>query len=417
MDKALLNWAGNLAYAARALHFPASVDQLQELVRTSPRIRALGTRHSFSSIADTDAELVSLARLNRVIGIDSEAMTVTVEGGISYGQLCPWLDEQGFALPNLASLPHIGVAGAVATATHGSGVGNRNLAAPVRSLDVVTANGEIVTFNRGDDGFEGAVVALSALGIVTSLTLDVEPSYEIRQSVFLDLPARSFADNFEAIMSAAYSVSAFTLWRGDKVDQVWLKSRDDTAPPTAFFSARPAIENMHPIAGLDATPCTPQLGLAGPWHERLPHFRMAFTPSAGAELQSEYFVPRAHAVDAYRALRRIETAIAPYLLVSEIRTVAADDFWLSPAYGEDVVGFHCTWKPDWPSVRQVLPQIEAALAPFSARPHWAKLATMDPAIVRSHYRRLPDFRALASRHDPDGKFRNAFVDRYLFDSN
>ena len=415
MDRAIVNWAGNIAYGARALHFPRSTGELQEIVAQATRLRALGSRHSFNRIADTTGDLVSLARLDRVLALDAAARTVTVEGGITYGQLGPALHAAGFALHNLASLPHIGVAGAIATATHGSGERHGNLATAVRALTLVTAGGDLLTLRRGDAEFDGAVVSLGALGIVSAITLDIQPGFDISQTVYTGLPVDAFLANFDAIAAAAYSVSVFTMWQGDTIDQVWLKALAGATPHRGdFFGAAPATRAMHPIATVDPAPATGQMGVPGPWHERLPHFRPAFMPSAGAELQSEYFVPRAHALDAFRALRALQHRIAPHLLVCEIRMVAADEQWLSMAYRQDSVAFHFTWKQDWPAVATVLPEIEAALAPFGVRPHWGKLFTLPETAIRAQYERLGVFRAFAGRLDPAGKFRNAFLDRILF---
>jgi alditol oxidase len=306
--------------------------------------------------------------------------------------------------------------GAVTTATHGSGERNGNLATAVRALEVVTADGENRSFKRGEPDFEGAVVGLGALGIVTSITLDIEPTYQMRQDVFTGLPFSTLVASFDALTASAYSVSFFTSWSGDSVDQLWLKSRVDagyTFDPAAY-GATAADRRYHPIAAIGGEPCTEQGGLAGPWHERLPHFRFEFTPSNGEELQTEYFVPRRHAVDALTALRGIEERIAPHLLISEIRMIAADELWTSPNYREDCIGIHFTWKLDWPAVSAVLPEIEARLAPFEVRPHWGKLFTLAPAEVQKRYPRLGDFRRLLGEVDPGGKFRNDFVDRYIF---
>lgn len=415
MDKAVVNWAGNIAYGARAIHFPRTLGELQEIVATSGKVRALGSRHSFNRIADTTGDLVSLTHLNRILSVDEDGTAVTVEGGITYGQLGPALHAAGFGLHNLASLPHIGVVGAVSTATHGSGERNGNLATAIRALTLVTATGDLVTLRRGEAEFDGAVVSLGALGVVSSITLDLQPSFEISQSVYTGLPVEAFLANFDAITAAAYSVSFFTMWQGDSIDQVWLKALGSDAPRTGdLFGAAPATRAWHPIAAIDPAPVTEQLGVAGPWHERLAHFRMEFTPSAGAELQSEYFVPRASALDAFRALREIQHLIAPHLLVSEIRMIAADELWLSMNYRQDSIAFHFTWKQDWPAVEAVLPRIEAALAPFGVRPHWGKLFTMPKTAIQPSYERLADFRALAGRLDPQGKFRNAFLDDTIF---
>jgi xylitol oxidase len=410
------NWAGNREYGARQFHEPTSHEELQEIVRRSSSVKALGSRHSFNDIADATGDLVSLARMPRIIEIDRAALTVTVDGGIRYGELCQRLDAEGFALHNLASLPHISVAGACATGTHGSGDRNGCLATAIVAMDVVTAHGEIRSI-AGDD-VAGAAVSLGALGVISTLTLRIEPAFRVRQDVFEDLAIDAFADHFDALTASANSSSFFTEWRGPAIDQVWLKRRVEedrhVEPALDLFGAAPASENRHPIRGMPAEACTPQLGLVGPWHERLPHFRMDHTPSNGDELQSEYLVPREHAVDALLALDAMREAIRPLIQVAEIRTIAADDCWLSMANGRASVAFHFTWKPDEAAVRRLLPGIEAALRPFEPRPHWAKVFTMPPAEIRSRYPRLGDFVELARRHDPEHKFSNAFLDRLVF---
>jgi xylitol oxidase len=414
------NWAGNLVYSAARWHTPETLDALRELVARTPRMRVIGSRHSFNTIADTDADMVSLARLDRVLALDHDRHTVTVEGGIRYGQLGVFLANEGFALHNMASLPHISVAGACATATHGSGDGNGNLATAVTALEFVTAGGELISLSREQDGerFDGAVVNLGGLGVVSKLTLAVEPAYQVAQDVYERLPLAELDTNFDAVMGRAYSVSLFTDWQGEHVSQVWLKRRVTAEapfePPPLLFGATHLAAERHPIAAMSTENLTPQRGLPGPWHERLPHFRMDFTPSAGAELQSEYFVPRQHAVTALRAVYRLREQIAPLLLISEVRSVAADTLWMSPCYGEVCIGIHFTWKPQWDTVKQVLPQIEAALEPFQARPHWGKLFTMTPEAVQTRFVKLPAFRELVREFDPHGKFRNAFLDRYVF---
>lgn len=413
------NWAGNYRYRASELFIPAGVEEIQEVVAGSRRVKALGSRHSFNGIADTEGTMLSLERLNRVVGLDRTNGRVTVEGGIRYGELCAYLDERGYALPNLASLPHITVAGACATATHGSGDRIGNLATSVHALEIVTASGENIAISRddGDGLLEGAAVGLGCLGIVTAVTLNIVPAFGMSQTVYENLPLAALEDHFEAIYSAGYSVSLFTDWRQAAFNQVWLKQTAEDgaqqpAEPT-FYGASCATERKHPVPGMPADPCSEQLGIVGKWYERLPHFRMNFTPSAGEELQSEYFVPRANAYDALRAIERLRTQIAPLLYICEVRSIAADELWMSPCYGRDSVGIHFTWKPDQAAVSLVLPLIEEALEPYQARPHWAKLFVMPPARLRSRYAKLQDFERLIARLDPSGKFRNEYTELYL----
>ncbi|MDX3854590.1 FAD-binding protein [Streptomyces sp. AK02-01A] len=413
----MTNWARNITFNAARVHRPSSVERLREIVAGGPSVRALGSGHSFNRIADTDGDLVSVAELPRTVEVDRAAATVTVSGGLRFAEFTGAVHDAGLALHNLGSLPHISVAGACATGTHGSGVGNGALASAVRALDIVTADGEILSLARGDKDFAGAVVALGAAGIVTRMTLDLVPAYDIRQWVYEGLPYGRLRERFDDILSAAYSVSLFTRWRTDLVEQIWLKHRvgdDERATALAGgLGAEPADGPRHPVPGMDPVTCTEQSGVAGPWHERLPHFRPEFTPSNGEELQSEYFVAREDGLAAFDALARVRDRIAPVLQIGEIRTVAADEYWLSPAYGRDSVAFHFTWIADTAAVTPVLGVIEEALAPFGVRPHWGKLFTMAPERVRALYERSADFETLLAKLDPRGTFRNDFITRYF----
>jgi xylitol oxidase len=404
------NWAGNFAYTARTLHQPTSLEQLQEIVRAAPSVRVLGSRHTFNAIADS-AELVSLAELPADISIDRAAGSVACSPALRYGALAQALEAEGLALHNLASLPHVSVGGAISTATHGSGDRNGNLATAVAGLELVTSSGEVVRASRGDRDFEGMVVGLGALGAVTRVTLDVEPTYLVRQTVYEGLSWRSLFDNFDAVTASGYSVSLFTGW-GDAIDQVWVKSRvlDAALPdPDELFGARAARVDLHPLPGADASSCTAQRGEPGAWWQRLPHFRLEHQPSAGDELQTEYMVPRAHALAAIDAVRGLAARIRPLLFTAEIRTVAADRLWLSPEYQRETVCLHFTWRPMQASVEALLPDLESALAPFEARPHWGKLFLLEAPSIARLYSRLPDFLQLADRLDP----RRAFTNRWF----
>lgn len=420
MAKELRNWAGNYSYSAANLHFPKTVPDVQALVRSCRKVKALGSRHSFNDIADSPEDLISLEYFDRLVEIDYERRVVTVDAGIRYGELCRQLHREGHALHNLASLPHISVAGACATATHGSGDRNGNLATVVAALELVTASGEVVVLSREDDGdrFQGAIAALGGLGVVTKLTLDIVPAFEVRQVVYENLPVAQLKDHFDDISSSAYSVSLFTDWRSERFKQVWVKHRVTDGAPIAvepeWFGATPATSKKHPIPGMSAENATEQLGIPGPWHERLPHFRMEFTPSSGEELQTEYLVPRPHAVAAIHTIDRLREQVAPLLQVSEVRTIAADNLWMSPCFGQACIGIHFTWIQDWPAVSKLLPLIEEQLAPFDARPHWGKLFTTTPERLEALYAKLPDFRQLLRDYDPHGKFRNTFLDTYIF---
>ena len=403
------NWGGGYRYAAARLHRPATVEELQDLVAGARRIRVLGSRHSFTAIADAE-ELVSLDALPADVVVDRAAGTVACAGAVRYGELARALDAHGLALGNLGSLPHISVAGAVATATHGSGDAHGNLATAVAGLELVTSSGELVRAARGDRDFDGMVVALGALGAGTRVTLDVEPAYEVRQRVFEGLAWDALFEHFDEIAASGYSVSVFSRL-GEDVDQVWVKSR--TEAPAEMFGARSATVERHPILGMDAVNATAQLGRPGPWSDRLPHFRMGFTPSAGDEIQSEFLVARRHATPAIDAVRGLADVLHPVLQVFEIRTVTADRLWMSPQYERDSAALHFTWRLDQRGVERAVAALEGALAPFEARPHWGKLFLADAAAIAGLYPRLADYAALVERFDARGAFRNDWLERHV----
>ncbi|WP_049562501.1 FAD-binding protein [Nonomuraea sp. SBT364] len=391
----LTNWAGNTSFRASHLHRPTSLDELRRAVTGASRVRALGSGHSFNDVADTTGELVSLDRMPYLVEVDSGAARVRVGASTTYATLAREVHARGLALANLASLPHISVAGSVATGTHGSGVANASLSAAVSALELMTADGSLVTLRRGEAGFPGSVVSLGALGVVTALTLDLVPAFELRQYVRESVPDDA---PFGELMADGYSVSLFTDWRDTRA---WIKR--DTELPAEWFGTVAADGPRHPVPGMPPGSCTGQLGVPGPWHERLPHFRPDAPPSsAGDELQSEWLIPREHAADALRELRGAGDLIRPVLQIAEVRTVAADDLWLSPSYGRDSVAVHFTWIKDTAAVLPVIKLVEDTLAPFDPRPHWGKLFTRWPSC--------PDrFRELVRRYDPHGRFGNDFT--------
>ena len=365
--------------------------------------------------------LISVAGLPPVMQVDTGRASVTASAGLRYGDLAPRLHVAGYALHNLGSLPHISISGACATGTHGSGDANGNLATAVSAMEIVTADGEVMVLSRdgdlaGRERFRGAVVGLGALGIVTSLVLDIVPAFDVRQYVYDDLPAKRLNTCFAEIFASAYSVRSpigkarCTSSCGSSVGPTTAAPGD---PSNAGWMPGSADGPRHPVPGMPPAYTTRQLGVPGPWHERLPHFRLDFTPSRGEELQSEYLLPRDRAVAAFDAMAGLSTRIGPVLQISEIRTVASDDLWLSPSYHRDTVALHFTWIKDMAAVTPVIAAVEERLAPLAARPHWGKLFGTAPPTLAALYQRFSDFSELIRGHDPAGKFRNEFMGRYF----
>lgn len=409
------NWFGNVIYKAVKLHTPDTIEQLQEIIHSATHVKAVGSRHSFNRVADTLDTLISLENLNQPVELNTKAMTVTVEGGMIYSQLGKYLHEKGYALQNLASLPHMSVVGAVATGTHGSGDQNGNLATAVAAIEFVSANGDLVTLSREDDDFYGAVVSMGGIGIISKITLDIVPTYDMQQYSYKNLPMPQLYEHFNNIMSAAYSVSLWNKWEHDFSPGMFLKYRieNDTLheAPDEFFGAQLELEKDFP-----GGTATPRLGIRGPWYMRLTHFMpdMKLAGPVSEELQAEYFVPREDALEAIKRIQIIGDQITPLMGITELRSMTADNHWMSPSYGRDSIAIHFNMRPDEDAVYQLLPKIEEKIIPLGARPHWGKLFTLSPEYVQAQYDKLDDFRALLQKYDPNGKFRNDFLNRNIF---
>lgn len=400
------NWAGTYAYRAPERQRPRSLGELQAIVARAGRVRALGTRHSFTAVADSEEVLVSTLGLPEVFEPDSAAGVVRVSAGMTYDRLARRLDPLGLALANLPSLPHVCVGGAVATGTHGSGERLGGLATQVAGLQLVTAQGDLVDIARHDPDFAGAPVSVGLLGVVTTLDLVVEPAYEVAQWVLAGGSPRDLAERLDEIMAAGDSVSVFTHWSGPH--RLFVKRRAPAETPQ-LDGYQPEPAQVHVLRGGDPAAMTRQGGVPGPWHDRLTHFRADAVPSQGNEIQSEYFVPRRRFADAVPRLVELAPLLAPVLLVSEVRAVAGDDLWLSDAYGEDQVAVHLTLRPEVEQVDAILPAVEEALLPLGARPHWGKRFAVSGDRLCAAYPRIEDFTALARRLDPSGKFTNDYL--------
>ena len=406
------NWAGNVTFAAERRERPADLDALRRIVAGSRRVRVLGTGHSFSPIADTDGVLVTVAGLPQSIEIDRDRQVVEIAGQWTYGALTAELDRSGFALPNTGSLPHISVAGACSTGTHGSGVANQTLGASACAVTVLTPTGDLVHVDRTDPDFAGWVLALGRLGVVVAMALDVVPTYQVGQTVVEGVPDEQVATALPAILASAYSASVFTTWGPEAVNQVWLKEIAGQSLTPERWGGRNADGPRHPVAGMPPENATEQLGALGAWHDRLPHFRRDFVPSSGDELQSEYLVAMDRAADVWRAVDAVRDVVHPLLHVSELRAVAPDPMWLSLTGGATSLAVHFTWRPV-AGVAEAVAAVEQQLAPYDARPHWGKVFSVTPGRLAELYPRLPDFRRLVQRVDPDAKFGSDLVDGWI----
>ena len=404
------NWSKNVDFNDREFLQPVSLRELQELIRSYRKIRARGTAHCFNEIANTSSYAIKLAKMPKTIEVNADTNSVTVAAGLTYGELAPVLHSQGWALNNLASLPHISIGGSISTGTHGSGVKNQNLANQVISLDMVTAEGGLRHIDRTHPAFNAVIVGLGLGGIIYQYELKIEPTFEIRQVIYPEIPLDVLQRNFDQIMGTAYSVSYFTDWSSAQVGNLWCKFRDDEVIPESVGGSEKADKKYHPIPAVDPIACTEQLGVAGEWHQRLSHFKLEFTPSVGEEIQAEFFIDRKDAAAAIEAISKLGDQIAPLLWITELRTIAADELWLSGAYQRDSLGIHFTWKKD-DAIYPVIEKVEAALRPFSYRPHWGKVFTADAKYLSSVYPKMSEFKALTQALDPTGKFENTFTRR------
>jgi xylitol oxidase len=407
------NWADNHSFVAERLHRPASVDDVRRIVADARRAHAIGARHSFNAVADSPGDLIDLQGIDPAIVIDVERRTVTAGAGTNYGELAAHLHAMGWALLNTPSLPHVTIGGATATGTHGSGHAHGTLSADVAALEMVTATGDLVTIRRGDAVFPGVVVNLGALGVVTRITLDIQPTFDMRQDAFEGLSWDTVTSDLDAVMSAGYSVSLITSWASPTVDRLWIKTALADGTPTDVSAARLGAYPAATPVPQDVPGLNP-FGVPGPWNERLFHFGRDVEPGLIGHLQSEYMVPRDRAAEAIAMLHALGERIDRYLLVSEIRGMTEDALWLSPAYDRPTIAFHFSWQRQIDEVSRVTAELETMLQPLGGRPHWGKIIHASAEQLAPLYPRMWEFADLARSFDPTGKFSNEFLTKHVF---
>jgi len=404
------NWSESFQFSATEIATPESTEALQTVIAEAPTAKAIGTRHSFNAVADSPGGvLVDVSTLRDVhLAIDHEQMTASVPAGWTYSQAVRELEAAGVALGNLASLPHISVAGATATGTHGSGDRNPMMSAEIVGVEVVDGEGQLRVVGEGHPDLGALSLGLGAFGVFTRVVFAVRPTFQVQQDYYRSAPWENVLANLDDIFASAYSVNIHGDFSTDTVRGVWRKHVCDSGEimvsPERLFGL--TLER-----GQLPNAATTRLHKPGPWSVRLAHFRPDAAPSTGGdELQSEYFVSRAHAVDALDALRSIGDRIDPHLWGAEIRTVASDDLWISPATGRDTLSIGLTWRKHPEAVHDLLPVVESTLEPFDARPHWGKLFAMEAPRLHALYPRLAEFNALRATYDPAATFASPFLD-------
>ncbi|KAI1700234.1 d-arabinono-1,4-lactone oxidase domain-containing protein [Ditylenchus destructor] len=362
----LHNWGNNFRFSTQNIQYPTSVEEVQQIVRNANKLRVVGTRHSFSKIADSPNTMLSTLALKNIIGFDPTVPSITVQAGITYTDLNPFLPNYG---PN-------------------------------------------------DPELKAIAVGLGAFGVITQVELEVEPTFNLTNYVFVNMPEQDIYDHFDEIENLGYSVQLFTDFSTPGVwDQVWVWVRSDENSNVGnmqnLYGATRTHEQVTAIEALPPTYLMEQ-GKEQPWYYGLVDYHLGLSGFDGAEIQSEYFMPYENAIPAIQAVSNFSDLIAPRVYTMLIRTIKGDDLWMSESFNETTVAIHFTWKPNMTAVMEVLPQIEQALLPYGARPHWGKVFAQGPETYLHRYPKLNQWKQLAETLDPTHKFRNKFLEDTVF---
>lgn len=405
----LANWGGNLAFEQAEVVKPKTISELAEMVRVN-KVRPVGTLHSFSPIAKGEGLLMSTANLAIKPELDSDRSVVRFGAAMRFGELALFLEQNGFALRNMGSLPHISVAGAAATGTHGSGDKNQILSSSLTSFSYLNHEGELIKVEKQDPLFEAFRLGLGAYGIWVEAELSIVPSFQIRQDIFLEIPWSYFLEDPSRLTSAGYSVSLFGKWGTSTISQTWVKSEvEDPRAGVPIAAIAPEQNSKRELADGVGDNLTEQGGKPGPWLHRLPHFRLDASPSAGNEIQTEYFFTRDKIAHAIEAVHSVAGKINPVLIISEIRSIAQDDAWLSPMRRGDSIALHFTWKNEPELVDIAVQELEKVLAPMEPIPHWGKVHHFTQSDLERAHPMLSKAREQFENADPSGKFSSDYL--------
>src|SRR4051812_19920969 len=416
------NWAGDQHCAPALFSRPASEAELADAVRHGASVRAAGSGHSFTDIACTDGHMLSLRRMNQVLGSDGDL--VEVQAGMTLHELGPALAERGLAMENLGDVDAQSLGGALATGTHGTGVGLRNLSAQVAAMRLVTANGSVVTCSAGEDPdlFRAARIGLGALGIASTVTLRCVPLYTLRR-VDEQRPLDEVLDNLEELADARERFELFTFpYSGLCLTRTTERTRVAPAHARSTWLHDVLLENAALGAFCRTGRAFPRLVpaidrllgrlAAGGVRTDVAH-RIYANPRLVHFTEMEYAIPRAAGAEVVRAvLDLIERRRLPIVFPLEVRFAAADDAFLSPAHERDscYVAVHQYRGMEFEGYFR---GVEAIMDEHGGRPHWGKRHYQSAATLAPRYPEWARFAAVRDRLDPGRRFANDYTRRVL----
>ena len=423
------NWAGIQTCSPAAVEHPANDAELARLVKTASSaghpVKVVGAGHSFTDIACTNGYQVHLDRYNRVILADRETQRVRVQAGITLQKLNLELDQHGLALPNLGDIAYQSVAGAISTATHGTGIRLGGLATQVAGLELITADGSVISCSADEEPevFNAARVGLGALGILSTVTLQAVPAFNLRvvnQPMPLDALLENIDEHVESNDHFEFFWVPHTRWaltkRNNRTDQPlaprprWQELRDDYLMENVAFGAVCRMGRRFPSL-------IPRLATALPGSGRVEYVDKSYKVFASPRWvhfsEMEYSIPREAAVDVIRRIRSfVETSGLHISFPVEVRFTAPDDIYLSTANGSErcYIAVHVYQGMPY---EQYFRGVERIMDSVGGRPHWGKLHFQTAETLAPRYPDWDKFQAVRRRLDPEGRFANAYTDRVL----